>query len=125
MALLEAVFSALLVAVVMWGVLLPGMTPIGNMTRHLSEVLVWGPDAITNDIRTVLMIEWSVTVIQSIVFFGLFACRMEFVREVWEQIRSSLRPLRRPDSSVTLGQGTSELSSTRYAETMSIGAYLC
>lgn len=121
MALLEAVFSALLVVAVMWGVLSSGTAPIG----HLSEVLVWGPDGITNNIQTVLEIEWSVTVVQSTVFFGLFACRMEVVREAWEQIRSFLRLLRRQEPSEMLGQGTSEQSSTGYAEALSIRAHLC
>lgn len=117
MALLEAALSAVLVAVVMWGVLFPGLAPIGNMTRHLSEVLILGPDAITNNIQTVLEVEWSVTVVQSVVFFGLFACRMEVVREGWEQIRSSLRLQKRLDPSV--GQGTS----TGYAGSLLIETY--
>ncbi|KAH0834105.1 pheromone A receptor-domain-containing protein [Lanmaoa asiatica] len=110
MALLEAVFSAFLVAVVMWGVLFPGLAPIGNMPRHLSEVLIRGPDAITDNIRTVLKIEWSVTVVQSIVFFGLFACRMEVAHEGWERIRSFLRLLKRSNPSVMPGQGISKKS---------------
>ena len=119
MALLEAVFSAVLIAVVMWGILSPGLAPIGNMSRHLSEVLVWDPEAITDNIWTVLEIEWSMTVVQSVVFFGLFACRMEVMREGWELIYLFPRLLKRPNLSVALfGQGT------RYTVTLSIGAYL-
>ena len=118
MALLEAVFSAVLVAVVMWVALSPGLTPIGNMSRDLSEVLIWGPEGITNTIRTVLEIEWSVAVVQSVVFFGLFACRMEVMREGWELVHSFLQLLRRPHPSVMFGRGTLERSSTRYAESL-------
>ncbi|KAN0079864.1 Pheromone A receptor domain containing protein [Tylopilus felleus] len=74
MAILEAVSSAVLISVVMWGVLSPGLAPIRNMSRDLSEVLVWDPEAIIKTVRT------------SFVFFGLFACRMEVVRKGWELI---------------------------------------
>ena len=121
MALLEAVFSAILLAVVMWVVLSPGLAPIGNMPRDLSEVLVWGPGAITDTVRTVLEIEWSVAVVQSVVFFGLFVCRMEVVREGWKLVHSFLQSLRRPSPSVMPGRGTPELSSRRYAQSL-IGA---
>ncbi|KAF8553270.1 STE3-domain-containing protein [Imleria badia] len=112
MALLEAVLSAVLVSVVMWGVLSLGLGPIGDMSRDLSEIRIWSPEGITDTVRTGLEIEWLVTVIQSVVFFGLFACRMEVVREGWELIRSFLRLLKWPNSSATLGQGASEKSST-------------
>lgn len=58
MAILEAVSSAVLISVVMWGVLSPGLAPIRNMSRDLSEVLVWDPEAIIKTVRTVLEIEW-------------------------------------------------------------------
>jgi hypothetical protein len=118
MALLEAVFSAVLVAIVMWVALSPGLTPIGNMSRDLSEVLIWGPEAITDTVRTELEIEWSVTVVQSVLFFGLFACRIEVVHEGRELVRSFLQLLRRPHPSAMLGRDTSERSSTRYAESL-------
>ena len=115
MALLEALSSAILVVVVMWVVLSPGLAPIGNMSRDLSEVLAWGPEAITDTVRTVLEIEWSVTVVQSVVFFGLFACRTEVVCEGWEMIRSFLQLLRRWNPSVVLGRGISEQPRIKYA----------
>lgn len=123
MALLETLFSAVLITVVMWGVLSPGLSPIGSMSRNLSKVRIWGPEVITTTVRTGLEIEWSVTVVQSVVFFGLFACRMEVAREGWELICSFLRRLKRSSSSAALEQGTSEKSSTRCAELL-IGAYL-
>ncbi|KAF8439985.1 GPCR fungal pheromone mating factor [Boletus edulis BED1] len=113
MALLEAVLSAALIAVVMWGVLSPGLAPIRYMSRNLSEVLVRGPEAITNTVQIVLVIEWSMAVVQSIVFFGLFACRMDVVRDGWALIRSFLQTLRGFNPSGILGRGASEQSSTR------------
>ena len=123
MALLEAVLSAVVVAVVMWGVLSPGLAPTGKMPRNLNEVLAWGPEAIPSNVRTVLEIEWSVTVVQSAVFFGLFACRMEVVREGWELIRSFVQLLRTSIPFVTFERGTSDQSLTRYAK-LWVGEYL-
>lgn len=123
MAVLEAVFSAILICVVMWGTLSPGLAPIGYMPRHLSEVLVWGPEAMIDNIRTVLEIEWSVTVVQSVVFFGLFACRMEVVRNGWELICSFLRSLTRSNLAVILfGKGIAMRYGCRI---LSTGTWLC
>jgi pheromone a factor receptor len=95
----------------MWGVLHSGLSPIERMSRNLSEVRVWGPDELTGSVRTVLMVEWSLTVVQSLVFFGLFICRMEVLREGWEFVQSLLRSFRRPASPITLEQGSSARSS--------------
>lgn len=115
MALLEALSSAILAVVVMWVVLSPGLAPIGNMSRDLSQIPIWDAEAITNTVRTVLEIEWSVTVVRSVAFFGLFACRMEVVCEGWELVRSFMQLLRRSNPSVMFGRGISEQPQIKYA----------
>ena len=125
MALLEAVLSAASTAVVMWGVLYPGLAPMEDMSRHLNEVLVWPPEAMNDNVWTVLETEWSVTVIQSVIFFGLFTCRMGVVREGWELIRAFLRSPGGQNLSVTPGQGASVRSTTRYVKKILIGTHFC
>ncbi|KAG9310933.1 hypothetical protein JVU11DRAFT_8806 [Chiua virens] len=112
MALVEATLSAVLIAAAMWDVLSPGLAPIGTISRRLSEVRVRGADAITTNTRMVLKIEWLVTVLQSVVFFSLFALRMEVLRGRWRQIRWLLRLFIRLDVSATYENGTVDQTTT-------------
>lgn len=110
-------FSAVLIAIDMWDVLSAGLAPMGNMSRHLSDVGIWNSEMVTGKVQTVFEIEWSVTVVQSVVFFALFACRMEVVFQGLELFHSFLRFFKRQSPSVTSRQDVSEGSFTRYAET--------
>ncbi|KIJ64363.1 hypothetical protein HYDPIDRAFT_112361 [Hydnomerulius pinastri MD-312] len=95
MAVLEVVSSVAMAVVAMWYTLSPGLVPMTDMSRHLNQVLMWGSDAMTDTIRTVLMVEWVGVVIQSAIFFGLFACRMETLNQAWRAVH----PLRQLFSS--------------------------
>lgn len=87
MAVLEALVSMVMVVLRMWYTLAPGLVPMEETSRNLSEVLVWGADAMTTSVRTVLLVEWTGIVVQSALFFGLFALRMDFIHHAIDQVR--------------------------------------
>ena len=88
MAVLEALVSMVMVVLRMWYTLAPGLVPMEETSRNLSEVLVWGADAMTTSVRVVLLVEWAGIVVQSALFFGLFALRMDFIHHAIDQVRA-------------------------------------
>ncbi|KAH7882761.1 pheromone A receptor-domain-containing protein [Phlebopus sp. FC_14] len=107
MAILEVALSITMMAVAMWYMLSPGLATMSDMSRNLDEVLIWGSDVMTGRIRMVLIVEWAGVVIQSFVFFGLFACRKDVVDQTWEAIDSCRRHFRRRRKVINLGEGRS------------------
>ncbi|KAL4070139.1 pheromone A receptor-domain-containing protein [Scleroderma yunnanense] len=89
MAILEVVLSMAMTALRMWYTLTPGLVPVEESSRNLGEVLVWDADAITERVRVLLLVEWAGVVIQSALFFGLFALRMDFIRQAIDQVRGA------------------------------------
>ncbi|KAF9238460.1 pheromone A receptor-domain-containing protein [Melanogaster broomeanus] len=87
MAVSEVVLSIVLTAIAMWYTISQGLAPMADMSRHLDEVLMWGSEAMTDTIRIVLMAEWTGVVAQSVLFFGLFACRMEVLSHASRMVR--------------------------------------
>ncbi|KIJ05504.1 hypothetical protein PAXINDRAFT_93390 [Paxillus involutus ATCC 200175] len=120
MALLELVLSTVVTTVVMWHTLSPGLAPLVDMPRHLNQVLMWGSDAMTDTIETVLMVEWIAVVVQSAVFFGLFACRIEVLHQAWHAVRPFRQLFRKRHGDAFLGQGIAIRSSIRYAKGLCI-----
>ncbi|KIK94948.1 hypothetical protein PAXRUDRAFT_780740 [Paxillus rubicundulus Ve08.2h10] len=112
MALLELGLSIALTTVTMWYTLSPGLAPLADMPRHLNQVLMWGPDAMTGTIETVLMVEWIGVVVQSAVFFGLFACRTGVLHQAWHIVRPFRELFRNRHGDAFLGQGIAIRSST-------------
>ena len=91
MAVLEVLLSMVMVVLRMWYTLAPGLVPIEETSRNLGEVLVWGADAMTTSVRMVLLVEWTGIVVQSALFFGLFALRMDFINHAIEQVSGAPR----------------------------------
>ncbi|KAF9221766.1 STE3-domain-containing protein [Gyrodon lividus] len=116
MAVLEVVLSSILATVAMWYTLSPGLAPMADMPRHLNEVLMWGSDAMTDATGNMLMVEWTGVVLQSAVFFGLFACRMEALHQAWEAVRPFRQFFRKRHGDAWSGQGISIRSSMGYVK---------
>ena len=89
MAVSEVLLSMAMAILRMWYTLTPGLVPIQETSRNLSEVLVLGADAMTTSIRAVLLIEWTVVVVQSALFFGLFALRPDFINCAISQVSAA------------------------------------
>ncbi|KAL4061748.1 pheromone A receptor-domain-containing protein [Scleroderma citrinum] len=89
MAVLEVVLSMAMTALRMWYTLTPGLVPVEESSRNLGEVLVWDADAMSERVRVLLLVEWAGVVIQSALFFGLFALRMDFIRQAIDQMLAS------------------------------------
>lgn len=79
----------------MWYILSPGLLPISQISRNFDEVLIWHSGAITETVRTVLLVEWIGVMVQSALFFGLFAFRKEFIKGGVDQMRAIPETIRR------------------------------
>ncbi|KAI6106636.1 GPCR fungal pheromone mating factor [Pisolithus croceorrhizus] len=90
MAVLQVLFSIVTDALGMWYILSSGLLPFSEMSRNFDEVLVWDSGAITGTVRAVLLVEWIGLMVQSALFFGLFALRKDFIDQSVDQVRAIL-----------------------------------
>lgn len=82
LAVLQVLLSALMTVWEMWYTLSPGLVPLTEMSRNLGKISTWCSDTISWKMKTVLLVEWTSTIAQSALFFGLFAVRMDLLRHV-------------------------------------------
>ncbi|KAI5993240.1 pheromone A receptor-domain-containing protein [Pisolithus albus] len=88
MAVVQVLFSIVTAALGMWYTLSSGVLPFSKMSRNFDEVLIWDSNAITPTVRAVLLVEWIGVMVQSALFFGLFALRKDFIEKGVGQMRA-------------------------------------
>ncbi|KAL4079273.1 GPCR fungal pheromone mating factor [Scleroderma citrinum] len=86
MAILEVVLSMAMTALRVWYTLTPGLVSVGESWRNFGGDHA---DAMTERVRVLLLVEWASIVVQSALFFGLFALRMDFIHHIIGQVRGA------------------------------------
>ncbi|KAI6002478.1 pheromone A receptor-domain-containing protein [Pisolithus orientalis] len=95
MAVTQVLLSTSADTLGMWYTLSPGLLPISKISRDFDEVLIWHSGAITETVGTVLLVEWIGVMVQSALFFGLFAFRKDFIKDCVDRMRAIPETIRR------------------------------